>query len=285
MFFMEISKRQFLYALPSLALALPSVVSSVEKDVESRYKESRKMVEDETGKYVVHLYEPNGNVKPRGKFVGVAPILGGHHIPESILAGTLASVGYVSSYSSVPSWKEIKSVEELGKAVSLREKRFTSAIRLGNSRFNGNYGIIGVGLGGITAMQFLAKDEKVKACILGFTGGELGTMFMGSQVSSLKNMVKNFLDDNKNMSREQLEERLNNLSYDPIKNASEKQRERVFMIIHRGNIIPEKSQIGLFNKLGKPEYLSLKGNTASLFTQSDKITKASLDFIAGALDK
>lgn len=281
--FMEISRRQFLHS--SLAMALPNVCFSAEKEPESRYKESKKIVEDDTGKYFVHLYEPRGNVKSKGRFVGIAPILGGHHIPESILAGALASVGYVSSYPIVPSWKEIKSVEELEKVVSLRQKRFDSAIKLGNAKFNGNYGVIGIGLGGITAMQFLTGDEKVKACVLGFTGGELGTMFMQSQVSSLKNMVKSFLESNKNMSREQLEEKLNNLSYDPLNNANEKQREKVFMIMHKGNMIPEKSQIALFDKLGSPKFLSLKGNTASLFTQSDKITKASLEFITSALDK
>jgi dienelactone hydrolase len=126
-------------------------------------------------------------------------------------------------------------------------------------------GCMGVSLGGIRASVASAIDERLKCSVIGFAGGSLADIALGSQLSGIKKYIKGLakMGVTADVIRAEMSAKIQT---DPVGLAPYVNAENVLMYIAAfDNVVPRECGDRLWEAMGKPEVVYLfSGHFTSL---------------------
>ncbi len=184
--------------------------------------------------------------------------------------------------------KEVKDERDLDKAIRKTNLIYEHLILsymftidyLQKEGNNEKIGAIGISLGSLILTSLTGIDERIKATIVGLTGGNLGKIIAHSKERGIMGERKNLLA-NLGKDEDWLEEKLEGkFIFDPMNMAQYIDPSKMFLIL-AGNdhIIPTETGIALYKKLPGARLKNLNGlGHLSSILALPKVKKESLEF-------
>ena len=230
---------------------------------------------------ILEFYEIKSETK--SPVILVLPILGGSNYFAHTFAEYFAENGYsaiiVHRQKRYKTFKDLDKVDKILRQIVFDHKQALDWIGMQPELDAERIGVFGISMGSIKAALISSIDKRIKVSVMCLTGGNLAEIIATSDERGIVRRREKYMEEN-NVSIETFYDLLQSkISCDPINYAEYVDAQNSLMVLGRfDSTVPYKNGNDLWEKIGKPEKITMLSGHYTAILGLPYIKMKSLDF-------
>ncbi len=230
---------------------------------------------------ILDYYDIKGNLK--SPVIMVLPIFGGSNYFANTFAEYFADNGYsaiiVHRQKKYKTFDDLDKMDKILRQIVFDHKQALDWVGMQSDLDSESIGVFGISMGSIKAALISSLDKRIKTSVMCLVGGNLPEIIATSDEKGVVRRREEYMKKH-DISVEEFHDRLQSkITCDPINYAEYMDAENSLMVLGWfDSAVPYKNGNGLWEKMGKPEKITMLTGHYTAILGLPYIKMKSLDF-------